>query len=121
MGALIVSNTTISRPGLASHHAGETGGLSGAPLRELALQRVRDFRKATGSAVPLIGVGGISSADDAYTKIKAGASALQLYSALVYGGLSLVTDILTGLDQRLATDGHDSLETAIGTETSKWT
>src|SRR3546814_12148271 len=60
------SNTTISRPPLASPHAGETGGLSGAPLHDLALQRLRDFRKATAGAIPLIGVGGISSANQAY-------------------------------------------------------
>ena len=80
---LIVSNTTISRPELKSRHAGETGGLSGAPLRALAQQRLVDFRKATGGALPLIGVGGISSAEDAYARIRAGASLVQLYSALV--------------------------------------
>src|SRR6185369_12949702 len=66
LGALIVSNTTISRPPLQSPQAGETGGLSGAPLKALAQQRVRDFRKATGGAVPLIGVGGIANAEDAW-------------------------------------------------------
>ncbi|PKP63813.1 MAG: dihydroorotate dehydrogenase (quinone), partial [Alphaproteobacteria bacterium HGW-Alphaproteobacteria-9] len=62
LGALVVSNTTISRPALRSHHADEAGGLSGEPLRDLALQRLRDFRKATGGAIPLVGVGGIASA-----------------------------------------------------------
>ena len=86
LGALIVVNTTISRPPLRSRHAGETGGLSGAPLRELALQRLRDFRKATGGALPLVGVGGIASAEDAWQRIRAGASLVQLYSAMVYEG-----------------------------------
>ncbi len=83
LDALIVSNTTISRPPLHSRHAGEGGGLSGAPLRDLAQQRIADFRKATGHKMPLIGAGGIASAEDAYARIRAGASLVQLYSALV--------------------------------------
>ena len=74
LGGLIVANTTITRPPLRSAAAGETGGLSGAPLRDLALARLRDFRKATGGALPLIGVGGIATADDAWARIRAGAS-----------------------------------------------
>ncbi len=89
LGALVVSNTTISRPALRSHHAGETGGLSGAPLRALATQRLRDFRKATGGAVPLVGVGGIATAEHAWERIRAGASLVQLYSAMVYEGPGL--------------------------------
>ena len=73
IAALIVSNTTISRPPLTSKHAGKAGGLSGAPLRNLAQQRLIDFRKASGGNIPLIGVGGISSAEDAYARIRAGA------------------------------------------------
>src|SRR3546814_13375643 len=84
--ALIVSNTTISRPPLASPHAGETGGLSGAPLHDLALQRLRDFRKATAGAIPLIGVGGISSANQAYDRISAGASPIGRTSCREIGG-----------------------------------
>ena len=83
LGALIVSNTTITRPALRSSYAGEAGGLSGAPLRNLALQRLRDFRTATGGTVPLVGVGGIASAESAWQRIRAGASLVQLYSALV--------------------------------------
>ena len=114
--ALIVSNTTISRPPLRSPHAKEGGGLSGAPLRELALQRLRDFRKATGGALPLIGVGGIASADDAYARIRAGASLIQLYSALVYEGPGLARRIAEGLKALLARDGFANVAQAVGAE-----
>jgi dihydroorotate dehydrogenase len=114
--ALIVSNTTISRPTLHSRHGGETGGLSGAPLKGMALQRLRDFRKATGSAMPLIGVGGIASAEDAYARIRAGASLVQLYSALVYEGPGLAKRIADGLKALLARDGFANVADAIGTE-----
>ena len=114
--ALIVSNTTISRPPLRSRHAGEAGGLSGAPLRDLALQRLRDFRKASGGAIPLIGVGGIASAQDAYARIRAGASLVQLYSALVYEGPFLPRQINAGLKSLLARDGFATITDAVGTE-----
>lgn len=116
--ALIVSNTTISRPALRSHHAGETGGLSGAPLRDLAQQRLADFRKATAGALPLIGVGGISSAADAYARIRAGASLVQLYSALVYEGPYLACRINTGLAALLARDGFNHVDEAVGIDAS---
>ena len=116
LGALIVSNTTISRPALKSRHAGETGGLSGAPLRSLALQRVRDFRKATGGAIPLIGVGGIASAQHAWERIRAGASLVQLYSAMVYEGPGLGARIVSGLETLMRRDGFNSIAEAVGTE-----
>ncbi|WP_427966178.1 quinone-dependent dihydroorotate dehydrogenase [Altererythrobacter sp.] len=116
LGALIVSNTTISRPKLKSHHAGETGGLSGAPLRPLAHQRLRDFRKATGGALPLIGVGGISSAEDAWARIRAGASLIQLYSAMVYEGPLLGAQIVRELEKLMERDGFSSIAEAVGTE-----
>jgi len=116
LGALIVSNTTISRPDLRSHHAHETGGLSGAPLRALALQRVRDFRKATGGAVPLIGVGGIATADHAWDRIKAGASLVQLYSAMVYEGPGLGAHIAKGIERLMRRDGFASVADAVGSE-----
>ncbi len=116
LGALIVSNTTISRPTLRSHHAGEAGGLSGAPLRELALQRVRDFRKATGGAIPLVGVGGIGSAEHAWERIRAGASLVQLYSAMVYEGPGLGAQIARGLERLMRRDGFSSIAEAVGTE-----
>lgn len=111
--ALIVANTTISRPPLASRHAGETGGLSGAPLRDLAQQRLADFRSATGGALPLIGAGGIASAEDAYARIRAGASLIQLYSALVYRGPGLVREITAGLKTLLARDGFATVADAV--------
>ena len=116
LGALIVSNTTISRPPLKSRHAGEAGGLSGAPLRELAQQRLRDFRKATGGAMPLIGVGGIASAEDSWARIRAGASLVQLYSAMVYEGPGIARTIVRGLEALMARDGFASIAEAVGTE-----
>lgn len=116
LGALIVSNTTISRPELKSRHADETGGLSGAPLRELALQRVRDFRKETGGAIPLIGVGGIASAEHAWERIRAGASLVQLYSAMVYHGPGLGAQIAKGIERLMKRDGFTSIAEAVGSE-----
>ncbi|MBW8752603.1 MAG: quinone-dependent dihydroorotate dehydrogenase [Sphingomonadales bacterium] len=115
LGALIVSNTTISRPPLASAHAGEAGGLSGAPLRELAQQRLRDFRQATGGVVPLVGVGGIASAEHAWARIRAGASLVQLYSAMVYEGPGIARRITRGLEALMRQGGFASIAEAVGT------
>lgn len=115
LDALIVSNTTISRPPLRSRHAGEAGGLSGAPLKDLALQRLKDFRSASGGAISLIGVGGIASADDAWERIRAGASLVQLYSALVFEGPRLVRRIVRGLAERVKREGMSSIAQAVGT------
>jgi len=114
LDALIIANTTISRPPLSSPHATEQGGLSGEPLRPLALQRLRDFRHATGSAIPLIAAGGIASAADAYARIRAGASLVQLYSALVYEGPGLATRIARGLLPLLERDGFETVAAAVG-------
>ncbi len=116
LGALVVSNTTISRPALRSAHAGETGGLSGAPLRALATQRLRDFRKATGGAIPLVGVGGIATAEHAWERIRAGASLVQLYSAMVYEGPGLGARIARGLEGLMRRDGFASIAEAVGSE-----
>ncbi len=116
LGALIVSNTTISRPALASRYKDETGGLSGAPLRELAQQRLRDFRKATGGAIPLVGVGGIASAEDAWARIRAGASLVQLYSAMVYQGPGIARRVTRGLEALMRRDGFASIAEAVGSE-----
>lgn len=116
LGALVVSNTTISRPPLRSHHTSETGGLSGAPLRQLATQRLRDFRKATGGAVPLVGVGGIASAEHAWERIRAGASLVQLYSAMVYEGPGLGARIVKGMETLMRRDGFASIAEAVGSE-----
>jgi dihydroorotate dehydrogenase len=114
--ALIVANTTVSRPPLRSRHREETGGLSGAPLKAPALQRLRDFRSATGGAMPLIAAGGIANAEDAYARIRAGASLVQLYSALVYEGPGLAGRICNELKGLLRRDGIAGLAEAIGIE-----
>jgi dihydroorotate dehydrogenase len=115
--AIVVSNTTIARPAsLRSCHAGEGGGLSGAPLHDAALQRLRDFRLATRGAIPLIGVGGIANADQAYARIRAGASLIQIYSALVYEGPMLARLINKGLAERLARDGFARISDAVGVD-----
>ena len=120
LGALIVSNTTISRPqgslALRSALAGETGGLSGAPLRDLAQTRLRDFHRATGGALPLVGVGGIASAEDAWARIRAGASLVQLYSAMVYEGPGIAKRITRGLEALMRRDGFASIAEAVGSE-----
>lgn len=115
LGGLIVSNTTISRPPLVSAHGGEGGGLSGAPLRDLAQQRLRDFRAATGGAIPLIGVGGIATAEDAFARIRAGASLVQLYSAMVYAGPGIARQIGRGLEQLVKQYGFSTIAEAVGT------
>jgi dihydroorotate dehydrogenase len=113
--ALIVSNTTLDRPGLRSPDAGEAGGLSGAPLRDRALNALRDAAGASGGRLPLIGVGGIASGEDAYARIRAGASAIQLYSALIYEGPGLIGRIKRDLAQRLRADGFSSISEAVST------
>ncbi|MFM6931156.1 MAG: dihydroorotate dehydrogenase (quinone), partial [Novosphingobium sp.] len=113
---IIVSNTTITRPPLQSRHAGEAGGLSGAPLHDLALQRLRDFRKASEGRLPLIGVGGIATADQAWARIRAGASLVQLYSAMVYEGPGIARAILPRLEGLMRRDGFSSIAEAVGSE-----
>lgn len=112
--ALIVGNTTISRPALRSELASETGGLSGRPLAALARQRLADFRVATGGAMPIIAVGGIDSAEEAWARIRAGASLVQLYSALAYEGPGLGRRIVLGLDRLRARDGFETIGDAVG-------
>ena len=113
---VIVSNTTIARPPLKSVHAGETGGLSGAPLFAPSTEILRQMRLRLGTAVTLVGVGGVASGADAYAKIRAGASLVQLYTALVYHGPGLVTRIKRELAQLLAKDGFSTLADAIGAD-----
>ncbi len=114
LAALIISNTTVTRPALRSRHAKEAGGLSGEPLRELALQRLRDFRQASGGAIPLIGVGGIATVDDAWARIRAGASLIQFYSAMVYEGPGLARHIVAGLERKVREAGLTSIAEAVG-------
>ena len=116
MNAIIVSNTTTDRPDtLKSAHAGQTGGLSGAPLFKRSTAILKEFADAADGRIDLIGVGGISSGLEAYHKIRAGAKAVQLYSALVYAGPGLVLDIRKDMLARLKADGFNSLSEAVGT------
>ncbi|MCK0149677.1 quinone-dependent dihydroorotate dehydrogenase [Marivita sp. S6314] len=114
---LIATNTTLDRHGLTSAHAHEKGGLSGVPLFEKSNRVLALLYRQTGGQLPIIGVGGIASAEDAYAKIRAGASAVQLYSALTYHGLSLVPEIARGLDTLLERDGYASVADAVGIDT----
>jgi dihydroorotate dehydrogenase len=113
---IMVSNTTVSRPALRSAGASETGGLSGAPLSALSTQMLRRFAQASAGRLVLVGVGGVGSGVQAYEKIRAGASAVQLYSALVFEGPDLVTRIKRDLAARLRADGFASVAAAVGAE-----
>jgi len=116
MSGIIVSNTTIARSdSLKSSCKGETGGLSGAPLMRISTRILNEFYTASAGKIPLIGVGGIASGGDAYVKIRAGASAVQLYSALVYAGPSLAAEICDDLAARLKADGFTHVSEAVGT------
>lgn len=117
---VIATNTTLARDGLQSPHAQQTGGLSGAPLFESSTRVLAQISALTDGRLPLVGVGGIASAEQAYAKIRAGASAVQLYTALVYGGLSLAADIARGLDTLLARDGFSTVAEAVGSGRGDW-
>ena len=114
--AVIVANTTVSRPPLRSSFAGEQGGLSGRPLKALALDALRQFRGESGGALPLIGCGGIATADDAWERIRAGASLVQLYSAMVYEGPHIARRIAHGLAAKLKSSPYGSIAEVVGTE-----
>ena len=114
LSGIIVANTTISRPPLSSRFAGETGGLSGAPLQGLAMRTLQAFAEAGAGRTVLIAAGGIASGAQAYARIRAGASAVQLYSAMVYEGPGLVGRIKRDLAQRLRADGFASVAQAVG-------
>jgi len=112
---IIVGNTTIARPAsLKSREAGEAGGLSGRPLFARSTEMLGAMYQLTGAAIPLIGVGGVASAEDAYAKIRAGASLVQLYTGLVYGGPGLVGRIKSGLAGLLRRDGFACVSDAVG-------
>jgi len=114
LAGVMVSNTTVSRPPLKSRFREEAGGLSGAPLSGLSTRVLGEFAQAAAGRLALVGVGGIGSGADAYAKIRAGACAVQLYSALVFEGPGLVTRIKRDLAARLRADGFQSVSQAIG-------
>ena len=117
VAGLIVCNTTRSRPStLHSAHRAEAGGLSGQPLAPLALDMLRRCYEYANGRLPLISVGGIASVNDAYARICAGASLLQVYTGLVYCGPSLIAQLCEGLATRLAADGYTNIKEAIGSE-----
>ncbi|KAL3860218.1 hypothetical protein ACJMK2_010373 [Sinanodonta woodiana] len=114
---LIISNTTVSRPAtLHSPQKVETGGLSGQPLKELSTKTVQDMYVLTKGRIPIIGVGGISSGEDAYKKIRAGASLIQLYTALIYEGPPVIKRIKRELEQLLKQDGYNNVSEAVGAD-----
>lgn len=120
LSGIIATNTTLSREGLASPDRDQAGGLSGAPLFEKSTRVLARLSHLTEGRLPLIGVGGVGSAEDAYQKIRAGASAVQVYSAMVYQGLSLIPAIAQGLDALLARDGFANVAGAVGTGRGDW-
>lgn len=116
---MIISNTTIDRDlNLKSKNATETGGLSGAPLFKKSNETLKNFYKFTNGKIPLIGVGGVASAEDAYEKIKCGASLVQIYSAFIYQGFGLVEEIKKDLSKKLAEDGLEKIEQLVGVNIS---
>jgi len=120
LDGIIATNTTISREGLKSADRSQSGGLSGAPLFEKSTRILAQLSYLTAGKLPLIGVGGIGSAEQAYAKIRAGASAVQLYTALVYHGFGLVAEIALGLDALLAHDGFATIAAATGSDRAAW-
>jgi len=120
ISGLIATNTTLARDGLRSPLGNQAGGLSGAPLFERSTRVLARLSQLTGDRLPLIGTGGVATADQALQKIRAGASAVQLYTALVYRGLSLAARIARGLDDLLARQGFASVAQAVGTGRSDW-
>ena len=116
--AIVATNTTLDRDGLRSAHGQQAGGLSGQPLFEKSTRVLAQLAALTD--IPLIGVGGVASGAQAYDKIRAGASAVQLYTGLVYGGLSLAARIARDLDALLVKDGFGSVVDAVGTDRDRW-
>jgi dihydroorotate dehydrogenase len=120
LSGIIATNTTLSREGLKSASRGEAGGLSGAPLFEKSTRVLAQLSQLTEGKLPLVGVGGISSPEQAYQKIRAGAAAVQLYTAMVYEGISLIPRIAKSLDALLARDGYANVTDAVGAGRGDW-
>ena len=114
MSGIIATNTTIGRDGLTHRNAGETGGLSGRPLTQRSTEVVRSLYKLTKGRLPIIGSGGIFTADDAYEKILAGASLVEVYTAMIYKGPGVLKEIHAGLLRRLKQDGFNRITQAVG-------
>ena len=117
---IIATNTTLERKKLLSKNQNQDGGLSGKPLFLKSNKILAQFSKELDGKIPLIGVGGASSALEVYSKIKAGASAVQLYSALIYNGFSLIEKIVEELDVLVKNDGYENIQQAVGIEREKW-
>jgi len=113
---VIATNTTVERPELKSTHRAETGGLSGKPLQKRSTAMIRTLFGELGADIPIIGVGGIFNGADAYEKIKAGASAVQIYTALIYEGPGLVRKVKAELVNLLERDGYKSVTEAVGAD-----
>jgi dihydroorotate dehydrogenase len=113
---IVATNTTIQRPGVVASHprAVEAGGLSGAPLEPLAASALRRVYSRAGTRIPIVGVGGIMSAEDVYLRVRSGAVLVQAYTGFVYGGPALVPRVLSGLQRLLERDGFSKLSDAIG-------
>ena len=120
VAAIIATNTTLARDGLTSRQRTEAGGLSGRPLFQRSTRVLARLHQLTGGRVPLVGVGGIGTAEDAYAKIRAGATAVQLYTAMVYAGVGLAREIALGLEALLARDGFRNAAEAVGTGATDW-
>jgi dihydroorotate dehydrogenase len=120
ISGIIATNTTLSRDGLASPHRDQAGGLSGAPLFEKSTRVLARLSALTEGRLPLIGVGGISSPEQAWEKIRAGATAVQVYTAMVYEGISLAARIARGMDAIAAREGFTTLAGAVGTGRDRW-
>jgi len=116
VSGIIASNTTISRAGLTHKHKGETGGLSGRPLTERSTKLIHKIYSATEGKLPIIGSGGIFTARDAYDKIRAGASLVEVYTALIYEGPGLVRRLNEGLRELLRKDGFSRISEAVGAD-----
>ena len=120
LSGIIATNTTLSREGLKSANKAQTGGLSGVPLFEKSTRVLARLSQLTAGKLPLIGVGGISSAEEAYVKILVGASAVQFYTAMVYQGISLAATIAKGLEALLQRDGYANVADAVGKGRETW-
>lgn len=116
VSGIIATNTTISRNGLTHGNAGETGGLSGKPLRDRSLEVIRSVYQQTGGQMPIVGSGGIFTAQDAYDMIRAGASLVEVYTALIYKGPELLRELTSGLKECLRKDGYRHISDAVGAD-----